>query len=240
MRKHCFFAVSRKFLSHNCGSLWEISDIESNFKMVVICSPHCVDTHPLQWRHNGRDGISNHQPQDCLLNSLFRRRSMKASKFRVTGLCAGNSPGTGEFPAQMASNAENVSIWWHHHVPSAVRSGIFVVAMRAKLVCVVGIILCRYLCYAEIRNLLFVRLQWNDIDCMQAYILNVGFVCTNATNYICEIKIKEDLPTDTFLQWLILFFDFCSIFSAVMSISWEWGRTYFPPNGTSKYSTVLL
>ena len=27
----------------------------------------------------------------------------------------GNSPGTGEFPAQMASNAENVSIWWRHH-----------------------------------------------------------------------------------------------------------------------------
>ena len=22
---------------------------------------------------------------------------------------------TGEFPAQMASNAENVSIWWRHH-----------------------------------------------------------------------------------------------------------------------------
>ena len=29
-------------------------------------------------------------------------------------LC-GNSPWTGEFPAQMASNAENVSIWWRHH-----------------------------------------------------------------------------------------------------------------------------
>ena len=37
------------------------------------------------------------------------------SKLRVTGLCVGNSPGTGEFPAQMASNAENVSIWWRHH-----------------------------------------------------------------------------------------------------------------------------
>ena len=27
----------------------------------------------------------------------------------------GNSPGTGEFPAQMASYAENLSIWWRHH-----------------------------------------------------------------------------------------------------------------------------
>ena len=39
----------------------------------------------------------------------------KASKLRVTGLCAGNSPGTSEFPAQMASDAENVSIWWRHN-----------------------------------------------------------------------------------------------------------------------------
>ena len=46
---------------------------------------------------------------------LFRRRSKKTSKLRATGLCAGNSPVTGEFPAQMASNAENVSIWCRHH-----------------------------------------------------------------------------------------------------------------------------
>ena len=70
----------------------------------------------LHWHHNGRDSVSNRQPRDCLLNRLFRRRSKKTSKLRVTGLCAGNSPGTGEFPAQMASNAENVSIWWRHHV----------------------------------------------------------------------------------------------------------------------------
>ena len=70
---------------------------------------------PLQWRHNGLDSVSNHQPHDCLLNGLFRRRSKKTSKLRVTGLCAGNSPVTGEFPAQMATNAENVSIWWRHH-----------------------------------------------------------------------------------------------------------------------------
>ena len=69
----------------------------------------------LQWRHNGGDSVSNHQPHDCLLNRSFTRRSKKTSKLRVTGLCVGNSPGTGEFPAQMASYAENVSIWWRHH-----------------------------------------------------------------------------------------------------------------------------
>ena len=70
---------------------------------------------PLHWRPNGRNSVSNHQPHDCLFNRLFRRRSKEASKLRVTGLCAVNSPGTGEFRAQMASNAVNVSIWWRHH-----------------------------------------------------------------------------------------------------------------------------
>ena len=46
----------------------------------------------LQWCHNERDGVSNHQPHDCLLNRLFRRRSKKTSKLRVTNLCTGNSP----------------------------------------------------------------------------------------------------------------------------------------------------
>ena len=64
------------------------------------------------------DGVSNHQPHDCLLKRLIRRRWMKISKLSVTGLFAGNSPVTGEFPAQRASNAKNVSIWWRHHVKS--------------------------------------------------------------------------------------------------------------------------
>ena len=76
--------------------------------------------HTLQWHHNGCDGVSNHQPHDCLLNCLFRRRSKKTSKLRVTDLCAGNSPVTGEFPAQMTSHMENVSIWWRHHEPKPV------------------------------------------------------------------------------------------------------------------------
>ena len=45
-----------------------------------------------------------------------KRRSRKTSKLRVTCLWAGNSPVTGEIPAQRASNAETASIWWRHHV----------------------------------------------------------------------------------------------------------------------------
>ena len=55
---------------------------------------------PLQWRHKDHDDVSNHKPHDCLLNRLFKRRSNKTSKLRVTGLCEGNSPETDEFPAQ--------------------------------------------------------------------------------------------------------------------------------------------
>ena len=46
----------------------------------------------LEWHHNERDGVSNHQHLDCLLNRLFRHRSKKTSKLHVTGLCEGNSP----------------------------------------------------------------------------------------------------------------------------------------------------
>ena len=49
-------------------------------------------------------GVSEHRRLHCLLNCGFRRRSKKTSKLRVTGLGEGNSPVTGEFPAQKASN----------------------------------------------------------------------------------------------------------------------------------------
>ena len=44
----------------------------------------------LQWSLNGRHSVSNHQPHDCLLNRLFKRRSKKTSKFCVTVFCVWN------------------------------------------------------------------------------------------------------------------------------------------------------
>ena len=70
----------------------------------------------LDWRHNERDGVSNHRLLDCLPNRLFRHRSKKISKLCVTGLCEVNRPVTGGFALQRTSNAKNVSIWWRHHV----------------------------------------------------------------------------------------------------------------------------
>ena len=89
--------------------------LPSHKKSTSRCSSQRRHCSPLRWRHNDHAGVSNHQPHGCLLNRLFRRKSKKTSKLCVTGLCAGNSPGTVEFPAQMASYAENVSIWWRHH-----------------------------------------------------------------------------------------------------------------------------
>ena len=84
----------------------------------------CCAQFLLLWHHNECDGISNHQPHDCLLNCLFRCRSKKTWNFTSLSLCAGNSPVTGEFPAQRASNAENVSIWWPHHAWDVLCSGL--------------------------------------------------------------------------------------------------------------------
>ena len=52
-------------------------------------------------------------------STIYSGADERKHKTRVTGLCVGNSPVTGEFPAQMASNAENISIWWRHHGISA-------------------------------------------------------------------------------------------------------------------------
>ena len=92
-----------------CGNVWCVP-----LEMLPLIhrqrplSSSWINFNALQWRHNGRDTVSNQQPHHCLLNLLFGRRSKKTSKLRVTGLCVGNSPVTGEFPTQMASNAEGL------------------------------------------------------------------------------------------------------------------------------------
>ena len=73
----------------------------------------CLNT--LQWRHNERESQITSLTIVYSTVLFSRHWSKKTSKLRVTGLCAENSPVTGEFPEQMASNAENVSIRWRHH-----------------------------------------------------------------------------------------------------------------------------
>ena len=100
--------------------------------IVNSLGPNWQSCNTLRWHHNGRDSVSNHQPHDCLLNRLFRRRSTKTSKLRVIGLCVGNSPGK-MFPfddvtmswgnsnygaEQMKTGHRLDQLWWSrkHHV----------------------------------------------------------------------------------------------------------------------------
>ena len=53
----------------------------------------------LQWHHYERNGVSNHQPHNSqLFTEAFIQEQMKTSKLRVAGLCAWNSPVTGDSP----------------------------------------------------------------------------------------------------------------------------------------------
>ena len=105
-------------MKHECNAIqyWTLSCcIVSRYLDMHL---HSDIYRPLRRLHSERDGVSNHQPHDCLPNRLFRRRSKKIAKLRVTDLCEGNSPVTGEFPTQRARNTENISIWWRHHTLS--------------------------------------------------------------------------------------------------------------------------
>ena len=58
----------------------------------IYFSHHHLHRYSFQWRHNGYDSVPNHQPHDCLLNRLFRRRSKKISKLRGIHRRPVNSP----------------------------------------------------------------------------------------------------------------------------------------------------
>ena len=64
--------------------------------------------------------VSDHQPPECLLNSLFELTSKKHQSHTLLALCEGNPPVTGGFPSQRGSNARSISMWhddvikWKH------------------------------------------------------------------------------------------------------------------------------
>ena len=58
--------------------------------------PSCSLT--LQWRHNEPYSVSNHQPHDCLLNRLFRRRSKKHQSSASLAFVRGIHRGPGNSP----------------------------------------------------------------------------------------------------------------------------------------------
>ena len=69
----------------------------------------------LEWRHSGRDGVSNHQSHDCSLNRFFRRRSRKHQSSTSLAFVRGfhrwpvNSPRKGPVTRKM------LPLLWRHH-----------------------------------------------------------------------------------------------------------------------------
>ena len=117
-------------------------------KYSANCQPFCssfilsTDDHQihkgsysLQWRHNGRDSVSDHQPRHCFIQRFIQaqiKESIKAP--RHWPLC-GEFTGDQWIPRTNAqkrgkcfhlmifcSNAENVSTWWCHHVANRPKS----------------------------------------------------------------------------------------------------------------------
>ena len=107
----CYVVYRRHKTTCTCPSgALRRNGIKTQFSTNLRFLPFSFHTHSLQWRHNECDGISNHQPHDCLLNACSgedqRKHQTSTSLVFVTS----------EFPAQMTSNVANVSIWWRHHV----------------------------------------------------------------------------------------------------------------------------
>ena len=108
---HSYNWIPCGYISIMQGRVGDKRHLRDEILRLCLCLLKIVPNGSFLWRHNGHNGFSNHQPRDCLLNCLFSRRWKKTSKLLVTGLCEGISTVTGEFPAQMASNAENFSTW---------------------------------------------------------------------------------------------------------------------------------
>ena len=96
-------------LLSDCTGNWQIERVSNNTRVEVT-----QFVKKIQGRHNERDGVSNHRRLHCLLNRLFgedqRKHQISASLAFFAGIQRWLVT-----PLTKVSNAENVSIWWHHH-----------------------------------------------------------------------------------------------------------------------------
>ena len=88
-----------------------MADVKRCFCPCLVCwqKAHCSDII--------MSVMKSQIPSVSIVCSRFGSGAHQRKKIKlcVTGLCGWNSLVSGEFPAQRASNAENVSIWWRHH-----------------------------------------------------------------------------------------------------------------------------
>ena len=112
-----FFIQESAYENVDCKDVYHF--VENQFD--VWRTKHVV---PLQWRHNERHLASQITGVSIVCSSVgWGADQRKHQNYASLAVCVGNSPVTGEFPAQRASNAENVSIWWRHHPFYCSRAG---------------------------------------------------------------------------------------------------------------------
>ena len=113
----CYGNIFIKFLNrchYDLDILRNSASRDGKIGLLYVITSQRIFT--LQKRHNERDGVSNHRRFDCWLSRLFRHRSKKTSRLRVTGLCGGNSPVTGEFPTQSGKCFRLMTSSWFNHI----------------------------------------------------------------------------------------------------------------------------
>ena len=105
---HLIVSYDKRFVKHTCAIsgccklvrkctfhavIW-LNATSTTIARTISCNKSALSKHNFlfprhssEWRHNERDGVSNHRHLDCLIKRLFRRRSKKTAKVRVIGLC---------------------------------------------------------------------------------------------------------------------------------------------------------
>ena len=77
------FTLSNEYIAVPLIHICSFSFSECVFSdQLKVANEYYALTITLQWRHNERDGVSNHRRLDCLLYSFFRRRSKSTSTTR--------------------------------------------------------------------------------------------------------------------------------------------------------------
>ena len=103
----------------------EISGVHLNIRHCCLCdcdnfvqclySPHYIYNLHLHYSDVIMSTIASRISSLNITQSFIQAQIKENIKTPRHWPCAGNSPATGEFPTQMATNAENVSIWWCHY-----------------------------------------------------------------------------------------------------------------------------
>ena len=108
--------VNSLWLSYALRRYWFNIYIYIDFNILILAPVKacCLMAPTLQWRHNEHNSISNHSR---VLTQLFVQAYFKEDSKAPHHLpLCGELAGVWWISSRKASNVENVSIWWHHHV----------------------------------------------------------------------------------------------------------------------------